>query len=91
MIIWYDVIDSKQAKIDFDLVYNVIWERSYECEPEVPKYDIYIEFLDNLEYYMQQLVAADFVEFDNELVAEEIQQGWEKWFEEKFGGNWDEI
>lgn len=91
MIIWYNVIDSKQAKIDFDLVYNVVWERIFELEPEITKYDIYIEFLDNLEYYMQQLVAADFVEFDNESVAEEIQQGWEKWFEEKFGGNWDEI
>lgn len=91
MIIWYDVIDSKQAKIDFDLVYNVVRERIFELEPEITKYDIYIEFLDNLEYYMQQLVAADFVEFDNESVAEEIQQGWEKWFEEKFGGNWDEI
>lgn len=91
MIIWYDVIDSKQAKIDFDLVYNNIWERIFECEPEIPKYDIYIEFLDNLECYMQQLVAADFVEYYNESVAEEIQQGWEKWFEEKFGENWDEI
>lgn len=91
MIIWYNVIDSKQAKIDFDLVYNVVWERIFELEPEITKYDIYIEFLDNLEYYMQQLVAADFVEFDNESVAEEIQQGWEKWFEEKFGENWDEV
>mgnify|MGYP003531892976 CR=1 FL=1 len=65
MIVWYDVIDSKQVKIDFDL--------------------------DNLEYYMQQLFAADFVEYDNEGVAEEIQEGWEKWFEENFGENWDEV
>jgi hypothetical protein len=91
MIVWYDVIDSKQVKIDFDLVYNVIWERSFEREPEIPKYDIYIEFLDNLEYYMQQLFAADFVEYDNEGVSEEIQECWEKWFEEKFGENWDEV
>ena len=40
---------------------------------------------------MQQLFAADFVEYDNEGVAEEIQEGWEKWFEENFGENWDEV
>ena len=31
------------------------------------------------------------VEYDNEGVAEDIQECWEKWFEEKFGENWDEV
>ena len=92
MKFWYDVIESRSINIDFEELFDIIKERLLEDEPEVSTYDVYQEFTDNVQYYVSSIYPADdFDASENESNVEDLVCCWEKWFEEKFGENWDEI
>lgn len=91
MKVWYNVVKSKELDIDFNFIYESIWAEEYNEDPEIPTYDIYLEFIDNLEYWIQHLCNSDFIEYDNDFASEQITEAWGNWLEEKFGENWDEV
>lgn len=92
MKFWYDIIDTRCLEINFEEIYDIIKDRLLEDEPEVSTYDIYQEFIDNVQYYINVIYRVDdFDESENESNVEDLVCCWEQWLEEKFGENWDEV
>ena len=87
----YVVCEHFSMDVDFEHIYESILAEEFNNEPEIPVYDVYLEFMDNIEYWIQNLYAIDFFEYDNEWVCESIADAWEKYLIEKFGEDWDEI
>jgi hypothetical protein len=77
--------------VDFEHIYESILAEEYDNEPEIPVYDVYLEFIDNIEYWIQSLYAPDFMEYENEGVCEDIVDAWEAYLREQYGENWDEV
>lgn len=85
---YYDVIECYEINIDYQQVYNYIKEDN----PDYDTYNIYQDFLNNIEYYFECIYnRSDFLEIDNEECVEEIKQDWQNWLDENFGEDWDEI
>ena len=87
----YVVCEHFSMDVDFEHIYKSILAEEYNSEPEIPVYDVYLEFIDNIEYWIQHLYAIDFFEYDNEYVCESIADAWEEYLLEEFGENWDEV
>lgn len=87
MKFWYEVIKSHCIDVDFQKVYEYI----HENEPRmVTPYDVYLEFIDNFDYYLDKIYGIeDFVAEDNDHVIQELIDSWEAWLEEEFGKDWD--
>ena len=92
MKFWYNVVDFKVIDIDFAELFDIINERLLEDNPNPSVYDVYLEFIDNVQYYINSIYRVDdFVEDDNENNTEALVIDLEHWLEEKFGENWDEV
>lgn len=88
MTYYYEVIECSEVDIDYQQVYDYIKEDN----PSYDLYNIYQDFLDNIEYYFECIYnRSDFIAIDNEECVELIKQDWQDWLDEKFGENWDEI
>jgi hypothetical protein len=87
----YVVCEYSSIDINFEDLYLKILEEEYDNEPEIPVYDVYLEFIDNIEYWIQSLYAPDFMEYENEGVCEDIVDAWEAYLREQYGENWDEV
>lgn len=85
MEFWYDVIESYRLYIDFQEIYDYI-----ESEGVFDTEDIYASFYENVGFYLRSIYGCeDFYEDDNELQIEELLLSWNKWFDNKFGENWN--
>ena len=92
MKFWYDVIESRSININFEEIYDIIKDRLLEDDPETSTYDVYQEFIDNIQYYINSIYRVDdFVEHENESNVVDLVYCWVQWLEEKFGENWDEV
>ena len=80
---WYEVTTFEFVDIDFQEIYDFIKEE----EPQFTDLcDIYLEFIDNMEYYIKSVYnAEDLAGEDNENFLKEVQKGWEEFLEEEFG------
>lgn len=80
---WYEVVTFEFVDIDFQEIYDFIKEE----EPQFTDLcDIYLEFIDNMEYYIKSVYNAEDLEGeDNEDFLKEVQKGWEEFLEEEFG------
>ena len=87
----YVVCEYNAIDIDFEHIYVSIVDEEFDGEPEIPVYDVYLEFIDNIEYWIQHLYTAEFNEYDNESVCEDIADAWENYLKEQYGENWDEV
>lgn len=87
----YVVCEHLSMDVDFEHIYESIFAEEFDSEPEIPVYDVYLEFIDNIEYWIQHLYAINFFEYDNEGVCEDIADAWEDYLMKKFGENWDEV
>jgi hypothetical protein len=87
----YVVCEFLSMNIDFEHIYESVFTEEFDGEPEIPVYDVYLEFIDNMEYWIQHLYAIDFFENDNEEACEAIADAWEKYLVKNFGEDWDEI
>lgn len=80
---WYQIISEDCMQIDFSEVYKIIKE---DLEPDASCDDIYWEFANHIEYYLQnELGYNDFYEDDNEFVSIEIADEFQKYLKENFG------
>lgn len=85
MEFWYDVIESYRLYIDFQEIYDYI-----ESESISEVSDIYNAFCENVGFYLRSIYGCeDFYEDDNEYNVETLTLAWYKWFNNKFGENWD--
>lgn len=81
---WYEVATFEYVDIDFQEIYDFI-------RAEEPQFtdlcDIYLEFIDNMEYYIKSVYTnTDDLESDNNYnFFNEVQKGWEEFLEEEFG------
>lgn len=55
-----------------------------------PRHIKYVEEYPNITYILYDIGDKIIDKYVIET-PEEIQEGWEKWFEENFGENWDEV
>lgn len=81
---WYEVVTFEFVDIDFQEIYDFIKEE----EPQFTDLcDIYLEFVDNMEYYIKSVYTnTDDLESDNNYnFFNEVQKGWEEFLEEEFG------
>lgn len=81
---WYEVVTLEFVDIDFQEIYDFIRKE----EPQFTDLcDIYLEFIDNIEYYIKAIYknTDDLEGEDNENFLKEVQRGWEEFLEEKFG------
>lgn len=81
---WYKVVTFEFVDIDFQEIYDFIKKE----EPQFTDlYDIYLEFIDNIEYYIKSVYKNidDLESDDNDNFFNEVQKGWEEFLEEKFG------
>lgn len=80
--IWYRITTEDCMQIDFAEVYKIIKE---ELEPDASYDDIYLEFADHLEYYLQnELGYHDFWEDNNEYASCLVVDGFRKYLKENF-------
>lgn len=91
MIFDYCVVKTKSFDVDFERLYDYVAEKVQEDNRDAHIYDVYLEFIDNVEYYIQNIYNSDFEEENNEHCAEEIVSCFEQYLEEKYGEDWDEI
>ena len=92
MKFWYAVINYNSIDVDFEELFYIIKERLLEDDPETSTYEVYIEFIDNIQYYINSIYKVnDFEEDGNEGNVEDLIIEFEKWLKENFGENWDEI
>lgn len=80
---WYEVITTEFVDIDFQEVFDFIKKEEQLSE----LYDIYVEFIDNMGYYIRSIYKHtddDLVNGDNDNFFDEVQKGWEKFLEEKY-------
>ena len=92
MKFWYNIIDTRCLEIDFAELFDIINERLLEDNPNPSVYDVYVEFIDNVQYYINSIYRVDdFDEDDNEDNTEALVIDWERWLKEKFGENLDEL
>lgn len=79
---WYRIITEDCMQIDFSEVYKIIKE---ELESEATNDDIFWEFADNVEYYLQnELGYRDFWEDNNEYISCLVVDGFCKYLKENF-------
>lgn len=81
---WYEVVALEFVDIDFQEIYDFIRKE----EPQFTDLcDIYLEFVDNMEYYIKSVYTnTDDLESDNNYnFFNEVQKGWEEFLEEEFG------
>ena len=80
---WYEVITTEFVDIDFQEVFDFIKKEEQLSE----LYDIYVEFIENMGYYIRSIYKHtddDLVNGDNDNFFDEVQKGWEKFLEEKY-------
>ena len=83
MEVWYDLITKEKLDIDFEDIYNyVIDENGFDARTALC--DIFEDFANNTEYYIQQYYTGNFIEDDNQWLCEDIVDKWEEWLKEKF-------
>jgi hypothetical protein len=81
---WYEVVTFEFVDIDFQEIYDFIRKE----EPQFTDLcDIYLEFIDNIGYYIRSIYAntEDLDDEYNEHFFKEVQKGWEEFLEEEFG------
>ena len=80
---WYEVVTLEFVDIDFQEVFDFIKEKEQLTE----LYDIYIEFLDNMDYYIRSIYKHtddSLVGEDNSNFFDEVQKGWEEFLEKEY-------
>ena len=80
---WYEVITLEFVDIDFQEVFDFIKKEEQLSE----LYDIYVEFIDNMGYYIRSIYKhtdENLVDGDNDCFFNEVQEGWDKFLEEKY-------
>ena len=80
---WYEVVTLEFVDIDFQEVFDFIKEKEQLTE----LYDIYIEFLDNMDYYIRSIYKHtddSLVSEDNSNFFDEVQKGWEEFLEKEY-------
>ena len=69
MKFWYSIIDYNFVDVDFSELFDIINERLLENNTNPSVYDVYVEFIDNIQYYINSIYNVnDFDEDDNEGV-----------------------
>ena len=67
MTYYYEVIECSEVDIDYQQVYDYIKKDN----PSYDLYNIYQDFLDNIEYYFEHIYnRSDFIAIDNEECVE---------------------
>lgn len=89
MKFYYDIIETRCVEINFQEIYNYI----HDNEPDINnRYDIYLEFVDNFDYYLEKIYKIDdLVCENNDYAIQELIDSWGDWLEETFGKDWDEV
>lgn len=75
MRVYYQLISEPYMDIEFDEIYDHIKNELETNDVE----EILDTFGDNLEHYIQKLYASDFLEDDNEGLADHIYNEWVKY------------
>jgi hypothetical protein len=79
---WYQIITEDCMQIDFSEVYKIIKE---ELESDASCDDIYWEFANHLQYYLQnELGYYDFYKDDNEVASCLVVDAFYKYLKENF-------
>ena len=88
MKFYYDVIETHCVEIDFQKIYECVMNDPYVHTP----YDAYLEFMDNVDHYLEKIYKIDdLVCENNDYAIQELIDSWGDWLEETFGKNWDEV
>ena len=88
MKFYYDVIETHCVEVDFQKIYEHVMNDPYVHT----RYDAYLEFIDNCDYYLEKIYKIDDLVCENNNHAiQELIDSWEAWLEETFGKNWDEV
>jgi hypothetical protein len=80
--IWYRIIIEDCMRIDFAEVYKIV---KNELESEATNNDIFWEFTNNVEYYLQnKLGYLNFYKDDNEVASCLVVDAFYKYLKENF-------
>lgn len=81
MVIYYQVISEPYMDISFDVIFKYIKDALKSDDLKL----IEEEFLNNIESYLWDIYGlTDFIEEDNEYVAEHISEKWEEYIKNKY-------